>query len=231
MESPLIEYEQLKHIDNIEDVAFERLFTNYLKLNLKREKKLIDIESTDQESIVMKKYPAFPGMVYTFININDKILSQLTNMNSNVTLEFHDYTPIVFCTSFNPVMKMIKGLNLNMLPNEERLKFFQAFWEHYKLFFEKIEEKTQYQKEALNFKYAISSIIGQNPALFKKFNDKYNALFNFAYRSYKLENIRNYRMIEYEEWRYIPFFNAKNSFKKLGMQKIYQIYNINKNKT
>jgi hypothetical protein len=231
MESPIIEHEQLKRIDNIEDVAFERLFTNYLQLKLKNEKKLIDIESTNQESIVMKMGPAFPGMIYTFININNKNLAQLTNMNSGKVLEFHDYTPILFCTSYNPIQKIIKGLNLNMLPNEERLKFLQAFWEHYKSFFERIEEKTEYQKEALNKKYIIATIIGQNPALFKRFNDKYNALFNFAYRSYKLENIRNYRMIEYEEWRYIPFFNAKSSFKKLGMANIYQTYNINKNKT
>jgi hypothetical protein len=118
-----------------------------------------------------------------------------------------------------------------MLPNEERLKFLQAYWEYYKSFFDRIEEKTEYQKEALNKKYIVAAIIGQNPAIFKRFNDKYNALFNFAYRSYKLENIRDYRMIEYEEWRYIPFYNAKVAFKKLGMAKIYQLYNSTKNKT
>lgn len=231
MISPIEEHESLKRIDNIEDVAYERLFTNYLQLKLKNEKKLIDVESTNQEAIILKLGVAFPGMIYTFININDKNLAQLTNMNSGKVLEFHDYTPILFCTSYNPIQKMIKGLNLNMLPNEERLKFLQAFWEHYKTFFERIEEKTEYQKEALNKKYIVATIIGQNPAIFKRFNDKYNALFNFAYRSYKLENLRDYRMIEYEEWRYIPFYNAKSSFKKIGMAKLYQMYNINKNKT
>lgn len=230
MIAPFIEYEQLKKLNDIEDVAFERLFTNYLFLNLKGEKKLIDIESTDQESIALKKAIALPGMMYTFINMNETNLAQLLNIKTNETIEFHDITPIVFCTSYNPMHKMMKGLNLNILPNTERLKFLQAFWEHYKQFFEKVEEKTQYQKEAFNTKYIIASIIGKNPELFKLFNKKYNALFNFAYRSYKIENIQNYRMIEYEEWRYIPFYNANTSFRKIGMKQIYQLYNIN-NKT
>jgi hypothetical protein len=230
MISPVEEHEQLKRIDNIEDVAYERLFTNYLQLKLKNEKKLIDIESTNQEAIIKKLGVAFPGMIYTFINANNKLLGQLTGPRGG-NYEFHDYTPILFCTSYNPIQKIIKGLNLNMLPNEERLKFLQAYWEYYKSFFDRIEEKTEYQKEALNKKYIVAAIIGQNPAIFKRFNDKYNALFNFAYRSYKLENIRDYRMIEYEEWRYIPFYNAKVAFKKLGMAKIYQLYNSTKNKT
>ena len=30
-----------------------------------------------------------------------------------------DFTPILFCTSFHPDQKLIKGLNLNILPKEE----------------------------------------------------------------------------------------------------------------
>lgn len=231
MESPLITHEQLTHIDNIEDVAYERLLENYLRYNLKGPKKLIGIESTDQESIATKIAPALPGMIYTFINLNDKNLAQLQNLNTGKLLEFHDFIPIVFCTSYNPALKMIRGLNLNMLPKEERLKFFEAFFQQYKTFFNRVEEKTEYQKEALNKKYIIASIVGQNPELFRRFNSTYNARFEFAYRSYKLPNLRVYRMIEYEEWKYIPFFDAKNSFKKIGMEKIYQTYRDNKNKT
>jgi len=230
MISPLEEHEQLKRIDNIEDLAYERLFTNYLQLKLKNEKKLIDIESTNQEAIILKLGVAFPGMIYTFINSNDKLLEQLTGPRGG-TYEFHDFTPILFCTSYNPIHKLIKGLNLTMLPNEDRLKFLQAFWEHYKPFFERVEEKTEYQKEALNKKYIVASIIGQNPALLERFNKRYNSKFQFAYRSYKLENLRDYRMIEYEEWRYIPFYNAKNAFKKLSVEKIHQLYKSTKNKT
>jgi len=231
MESPKITYEQMKHIDDIKNVAYERLFENYLKLELKGPKKLIDIESTDQESVLNKFNfgTPWPGMVYTFIHVNEKTLSELQNMKTGKPVQFHDFTPIVFCTNFNPLSGILKGLNLNILPTEERVKFFQAFWENYKEFFARIEEKTEYNKEALNKKYLIAALIGRNPALFKKFNNEQNALFEFAYRSYDLKNIAKFRMIEYSEWVYIPFFDAKQSFKKANLELIYRTYWDNKN--
>lgn len=231
MESPLEVHEQMKRLENIEDLASERLFENYLILNLKGADKRIDIESTDQESIAMKMGVAFPGMIYTFINMNETNLSQLENARTGKLVEFHDFTPILFCTSYNPSKKLIKGLNLNLLPKEERLKFLIAFYSHYDKFFERVEEKTEYQKQALNKKYIIASIIGKNPMIFQRFNKIYGARFEFAYRSYNLPNIRNYRMIEYEEWRYIPFYDAKHTVRKIGLQQIYDLYNVNKNKT
>jgi hypothetical protein len=232
MESPLIVHEQTKRIDNIEHVAWERLFANYLILNLKGQKKLIEIDSTDQESVLNKKMPpAFPGMIYTFININEQNLAQITNAATGKTVQFHDFTPILFCTSFNPLHNNIKGLNLNILPKDARLRFLEAYYQYYKNFFKDVELKTEYGKEALNKKYVIASIIGRNPVLFKKFNSDYGAKFEFAYRSYKLENLRNYRMLEYEEWKYIPFYDAKIAFKNVNLEMIYRTYNENKNKT
>ena len=232
MESPRIVHEQLKRIDDIEHIAYDRLFTNYLVLNYKGQDKLIEIDSTDQESVLSSKgVPAFPGMIYTFINMSEKNITEIQNFTTGKTMQFHDFTPILFCTSFNPLLSTIKGLNLNMLPKEERLKFIQAFWEYYKQFFDRIEEKTEWQKEALNRKYIIATIVGRNPALFKHFNQTQSAKFEFAYRTYNLKNLRNYRMLEYEEWRYIPFFDAKQSFKRANLDKIYQTYKENKNKT
>ncbi len=233
MQSPKLTYEQMKRITGIEDVAYKRLFENYLKIGLKGDAKRIDIESTDQESLLNKSAFNRPviGMVYTFIHINENTLGELQNMSSGKSIQFHDYTPILFCTNFNPLTSIIKGLNLNMLPSSERVKFFEAFYNEYKQFFERIEEKTEYQKEAKNKKYEIAALMGRNPAIFQKFNKEQNSLFNFAYRSYNLKNVAKFRMIEIEEWKYIPFFNAKESFKKANLDTIYRTYWDNKNKT
>jgi len=51
MESPSETYIAMKRITGIEEVAYNRLLENYLQLDLKGPKKLIDIESTDQESV------------------------------------------------------------------------------------------------------------------------------------------------------------------------------------
>jgi hypothetical protein len=230
MEAPKDTYERNKHITDIEDVAFNRLFENYLKLNLKGPQKLIDVDSTDQESVLRDRAAGrpFPGMIYTFIHINKKNPVTLTARQTGKTMEFHDITPMLFCTSFNPQTGLIKGLNLNMMPPDARLKFLQVFWEQYKDIFNRIEELTEYNKNALNKKYISDAIAGKNPALFKMFSEKQNSPFGFAYRSYELRNCANFRMIEIEQWQYIPFFNAQQSFKKMQTSKIYDMYNREK---
>jgi hypothetical protein len=234
MESPKLTHEKLKAIDNIEDYAYKRLFENYLKLELKGPKKLIDITSTDQESVVnrLAHNRPVPGMIYTFLNLNTQNLTALENFKTGKQVTFHDFTPILFCTSFNPLTNAFKGLNLNILPKGERLKFLQAYYERFKLFLERIEEKTEYNKLAVNITYQMISLMGKNPELFRYFSQTQGALFEYAYRSYNLLNLRKFRMIEYEEWQYIPFFEAKQSFKKGNFEKIYQVYwdNLN-NKT
>lgn len=227
MNSPKEIYESFKRINNINNIAYERLFENYLKYELKKDEKLIDIDSTDQES-VLKGRP-FEGMIYTFINVNDTNLANLTNLKNGKTIEFHDYTPIVFCTSFNPLTSTFKGLNLNMLPKLERLKFFQAYWEYYKDFLIRIEEKTEYNKVAINHAYRLAAWIGKNPVLFKIFNTQQNALFEYAYRTYNIKNVTKFRMIEYQEWPYIMFYEAKHAFKKINLEILYKIYYDYKN--
>lgn len=233
MESPKITYEQLKRIDGIKDVAYNRLFENYLKLDLKGSKKLIDITSTDQESVLKKLNSGIPtqGMIYTFIHLNKTNLSLLKNLKTGKEFEFHDLTPILFCTNYDYNNKLIKGLNLNMLPSSERVKFFESYYTIYKNFLNKIEELTEYNEIAINYEYKIAAITGKNPALFEYFNKTQHALFNYAYRSYEIKNINRFRMIEYEQWQYIPFYSPKEAFKKIGIELIHNTYWDNLNKT
>jgi hypothetical protein len=88
---------------------------------------------------------------------------------------------------------------------------------------------SEYNKPAVNKAYEIAAMTGKNPELFKYFNRTQNALFNYAYRSYNMSNIRKFRMIEYEEWKYIPFFNPKQSFKRINLDLLYKTYYDNKN--
>ena len=230
MISPFLQYDKLKNISNIEELSFQRLFMNYLVHNLRGEQKLIDIDSTDQETIIKEKKSGIPipGMIYTFIHMNEKNLAEIENFKTGKVITFHDFTPILFCTSFNIPQRLIKGLNLNILPPLERLKFLQAFWEYYKDFFKNIEEKTENNELAINFNYYAASFIGKNPTLFAEFNRSQNAYFEYAYRSYNLYSIDLFRMIEYQEWQFIPFFNAKLSIKRANLDNIYRIYKDNK---
>ena len=53
MRSPEDEYKFLKNLDNIWDIANFTLFEKYIVQNLKGDAKLIEIESTDQESLII----------------------------------------------------------------------------------------------------------------------------------------------------------------------------------
>jgi len=233
MISPTELYDITKKLDDVRDIAYNRLFETYLKYELKGDKKLLDIDSTDQETVLNRLTfgRPVPGMIYTFIHLNEKNLAQIQNLATGKSISFHDFTPILFCTSFNPINKLMKGLNLTMLPSSERLKFLQAYYDNYKDFLKNIEEKTEYNKMAANINYIIISITGKNPQLFKKFSAEQGAYFEYAYRSYNLENVAKFRMIEYEEWQYIPFYDAQQSFKKINIAQIHKTYWDNKNKS
>jgi len=232
MESPIIIYEQMKRIDNIEDVAYERLYENYLKYNLKDEKKLIEIDSTDQESLIQEKISKLPipGMIYTFFHVNDKALALLKNEKTGKEFQYHDITPVLFCTYYHTTNRTIGGINMNLLPTKERLKFFISYYDRYKEFFEDVERLTENKKIAINKKYVNLVLSGKGQGMIKAFNKIQNSLFDYGYRSYKIENIRKLRMIEFEEWRYVVFLNPKQSFKKINLEQIYRIYYDNKNK-
>ena len=148
MISPTELYDITKKLDDVRDIAYNRLFETYLKYELKGDKKLLDIDSTDQETVLKRLTfgRPVPGMIYTFIHLNEKNLAQIQNLATGKSISFHDFTPILFCTSFNPINKLMKGLNLTMLPSSERLKFLQAYYDNYKDFLKNIEEKTEYNK-------------------------------------------------------------------------------------
>ncbi|MCK9446211.1 hypothetical protein M0Q50_04900 [bacterium] len=232
MESPKETFEKYKRITNINAIAYDRLFINYLKLGLKGSKKLVDIESTNQEDLINQKLHGVPqiGMIYTFIHINKEGLNEIINAASGKVIKFHDFTPILFITSFNGSTGIIKGLNLNLLPNKERLKFLQVYWEFFNEFLKKVEEKTEYNELALNKEYQRLALSGKNSQIIKMFNNDQDASFEYAYRSYDLKNIRNFRMIEYNEWKYIPFYDSRESFKKTNLKLIYDTYYDNRTK-
>ena len=221
MKSPDTIHEEMSHIDYIKDVAYERLFTNYLSLNLKGTKKLIEIESTDEESLI-KLYNMgrpIPGMIYTFWYLQKEALSIL---NKGIQKDFVDFAPIMFCTVISPTY--FSGINMNMLPSSERLKFLNEYYELYEEFFKDVEELTENNKLAINRKFVVQSLSHKSQEMIKAFSMKQNAFFNYGYRRYNYPNVKQLRMIEFEEFKYIPFYEPKNAFKRMDLKEIYDIY-------
>ena len=219
MESPLKRYKDLYNIDNIKDIAYDTLFTKYIIQNLRADEKLLEIDSTDQESLIRKVNGGFPlpGFIYTFIYPPNGI--------DNIKLgkkEYVDYVPLVFCLSIEK--DGFKGINLNTLPNLERLKFLETYYNGYTKFFKDLEELTENDKLALNMAYINTASSDTGQELVKLFDEIAEANFKYGFRHYKFKRIEQFRMIEYCEWNYIPFYDPKNAFKLMNQKQIQSKY-------
>jgi hypothetical protein len=223
MNPPIEEYKSLKDINNITDIAYFTLFEKYMKYNLRGEKKKIEIDSTDQESIIVQKNGGFPipGIVYTFLYKGPDFL--IENLPKNPS-QFTDLVPLVFCMGID--RNSFSGLNMNMLPDRIRLQFLQSFYETFKAFLEReATVLSQHDKLALNKRFISYIQAGKSQEMIRLFSQKHRANFNFAYRKYLMPKINNLRMVEYPEWKYIPFYTPKDAFRKLNLNEIYKLYN------
>ena len=220
MLAPKEEYKSLKDINNIKDTAYYELFEKYIIENKKGQNKLTEIESTDQESLIITLnggYP-IPGMIYTFIYGEPDQIQTKKEIK-----DFIDMIPIVFC--INNIVGSFKGINMNMLPPNTRLDFLDSLYHTFEDFFERnVDVLAQNNKLALNKRFIEYVKSGKGQELLKIFNSKNNANFNYGYRSYKIEKIKKLRMIEYNEWKYISILEPRDAFRKLNFNQIHKLY-------
>jgi hypothetical protein len=232
MNSPIEQYKTLMNVHNIKEIAYQTLFTKYIIENVIGEKKLWEIDSTDQEGLIRKLnggYP-LPGFIYTFIYPPTHIEDEIKIYDKTNIKKYIDFVPLVFCLSIEK--NSFKGINLNTLPNLERLKFLETYYNGYKKFFKDIEKTTEADKLALNKAFISIAISGNSNEIIKLMNKISKANFSYGYRTYKTTKIKILRMIEYCEWNYIPFYDPKNAFKLMNQKQIHSLYyrTLNNNK-
>jgi len=225
MESPIKKYKELLNIDNIKGIAYNTLFVKYIEKNLKGDNKKWEIDSTDQEGLMMKKNGGFPipGFIYTFI-YPPKNNDHIKIITDGKEKEYIDFVPLVFCTGIDKLSMNFKGINLNTIPNLERVKFLETYYKGYNNFFKNIEETTQNNKLALNMSFISAMTSKEGVDLIKAFSKEANANFGYGYRTYSMKRIKQLRMVEYTEWDYIPHYDPKNAFKLMNQKMIHGLY-------
>ena len=221
MNSPLEEYKFLSQINGITDQAYFTLFEKYMIYKLRGPEKAIQIDETDQESLMIKKnggFP-FPGMIYTFLYKGPDV--QVAKKR------YTDLVPLVFC--FSSDKTSFSGVNLNTFPYQVRLKFLDNFYTAFKDFLkEEAETLAQNDKLAINKRFLKFTGAGRGKKMLEAFSKSSSENFNFGYRKYSIERVRNLRMIEYAEWKYIPFYEPKDAFRKLSYSELYKLYGKSK---
>lgn len=220
MKTPREEHEFLRGINNIKKIAYYELYEKYVIQDRRGMNKLTQIESTDQESIIISRnggYPV-PGMIYTFIYDQPEKF-----MVKDVEKDFVDVVPLVFC--MNNDRQNFKGLNLNMLPGDARLNFLEHFYNTFKDFMEReAEALSQNDELAMNKRFISYIKSGRGQNMLNLFNRRTGENFHYAYRQYNVSKVRNLRMVEYNEWVYIPFLEPRDAFRLVNHSTMHKLY-------
>jgi len=232
MKSPRDEYRFLKDVRNIKDEAYYELYEKYIIENRRGGDKLTQVGSTDQETLLLTRNGGFPipGMVYTFIyGEPDQIFLKpgQNNQPEDLSKRFIDLIPLVFCMNIDT--NRFKGINFNMLPSNVRLDFLDEYYHVFEDFMEREASLlSEHDKIAINRRFLEYVKSGRGQNMIKLFNRSMGANFNYAYRSYLVNKVSRLRMIEYNEWVYIPFLEPKNAFRRLSHRQIHDLYHRTK---
>ena len=223
MESPIDINKYLSGIQNIGKIANDVLFEKYIIQNKTGYDKIEYLEDTDQESLIVKLNGGYPiiGNIYTFIY--KPTAKEINEIRDGKKVEkYKDHVPMVFCVAVKG--DSFSGINLNVLPPQERLKFLEMYYNSFKEFFKDLELKTQNNVLAINKKFLTLVLGNKNNNLIKMWSDKAGAAFSFGFRNYNIEQIDRLRSIEFNEWHFIPFFKSDNAVKLMNINNVHKAY-------
>lgn len=155
-------------------------------------------------------YTVLPSMIYTFL-YDSPDAEKIDDSN------FKDHLPVILCTSFDG--KYVTGLNFNLIPNDIRANILDIIYNGFTDFYEDtVNDAVSKNKAVLNEKFASLLINEKSRADFIKIlNDKLGISVSNAYRVYDIKYIRNLRLIEYDNWKYVPFLSFKDSVRGAGL--------------
>lgn len=203
-------YEYNKNDANITGLATEYLLRDTLGKNLKNNNKIKDIDGMDMESRLTGRI--VPGMIFTF-NYKPK----LNKTDIVESLNMGDNFPIILCCKVSLGKKIVNGipkqtlyidgLNLNMLTKIQRLKILDFLHSSYPEFYEHDIYVSTY-----NNVIGINEDLGnklQNFDFLKILSKLTGVDLSSCFRKYDITNCVNIRLIEYNLWKYIPFYNPK----------------------
>jgi hypothetical protein len=170
---------------------------------------------TDEEDAILGLGKFIPGKIYTY---------EYDPLYKDV-LSYYDKRPIILV---NEVYKakngndIVRGINLNFLPEEIRVATLQQFFKTFEGEITKSEEAA--------FKGTIFQGVGKIISFFRDwvqvlsmFGSSAGVGYQFAYRSYIIDRIKNLRYVEYQHWEMIPFLNPEE-ITGAGVSQIYLEY-------
>lgn len=205
--------------------AFVEIINKLMQKNLRQQQKLNDIGDYDSETLFDGKL--FRGNIYIF-QYDSKSLSTYTYNGESV--QYSDNLPIVLMT--NEGANTIRGINLNMCNKGLTtllLNMIQNLDEDF--YINGGAERLAYNKSLVISKkvYSFLTMQGTEKAIIEQLS-RYcpNVDYSSIFRNYSVDRIKNIRLIEPWQWKYLPFLNYQGSIKKETLDAIHKISGISK---
>ena len=215
----------LNNIKSIRDIksvdAEEAIIKSLMVQNNRQNEKLEDVDSYDSESLFNGKI--YRGNMYIF-TYNAKNPTKYTYKGKDVY--FSDSMPVVLITNetsttirginLNFCNKALKTLILNILTNIDEEFYFDGLAQ--KMAFNKIAPISEKVYRFLSSNDAEEKII-------KELKRDYPDIdYNILFRNYAVDNIKDIRLIEPWQWKYIPFLNYDSFDKGETLKAIQKIF-------
>jgi hypothetical protein len=210
MISPLEAYRKAKNKDELRRDAFPFFNEKYFKRPFEE----YDFLDTDERMLIRKLKFFLPGRIYTW---------QYDPLYKDI-LDYYDKRPMVLVHS-QFVSKegnmIVQGLNLNLLPEFQRMQTLELFYRTYKKDIDQAEDDIDRNQIGLlrdawklltNWYFTISI-----------FNEQGKIGYQWAYRNYILPRIARPVAIELEDWNMIPYFVPKE-FQGMPPAKVWSEY-------
>jgi hypothetical protein len=210
MRSPFTAYNNQKNKEDLRMKAFNFFEEKYFKKPFEP----YDFLETEERFLVNKLKFFIPGRIYTFQY--DPIYKDF--------LSYYDKRPMVLVHSQYVSSKgnlIVQGLNLNFLPEFQRVQTMEIFSKTFK---DDLAKATQeVDKNQVGILANAWKILTDWMSTIKIFNVAGKIGYQFAFRNYAVTNITEPVIIELEDWPMIPYFIPKE-FEGASPQAIWSDY-------
>lgn len=207
-----------------EKKAYESIINLLFKMKLYGKEKARDIDEYDGESL-FKGTTLYPGQIYAFIYKADK---PTVYNDGKIKFEYYDSLPIVLITHVEN--KIVRGINLNLCDYGLRAYILNALHNLDLEFYKRKNMDMAENKQApISNNVARTFLNKQTEQAFYEYIKNSCKIKNtgFIYRTYSIDKIKNVRMIEVWQHKYIPFLTYTGEMKHDILNTVHKIMNVN----
>lgn len=201
-------------LSTLQQEAYNNIINDLIVNNINGMQKCKDLDDYDMETNTKGKI--IPGCIYCFIY---KVINPTTYIVGNQKLQYFDKLPILYVIKETP--NTITGINLNFCNRDLRVAILNMIYNMDEdFFFNNSDIKNEVDSGKIITSNSINKFLLNDNTCIQQIMYKLNKTYNIPnnpnifIRTYSKNLIRNIRMLEYWQWKHIPFLNYNASENK-----------------